>query len=180
MARFFIGLPIPDEAKKKVKVQSWPGLSRYKEEKIVPQHNWHLTLAFIGHLESDKADELRALLTSYSWPKGFKLSLKNFGAFPSMEETKILWMGVEKGHAEITALALELRRQLDQLAISYDNKDFVPHLTLARFRSHKNTSRLKENGKMKQEIMFEAKELCLYDSEVSKYPYHVIDKVSLE
>lgn len=180
MARYFIGIPIPADVKKKVKVQSWPGLSRYKEEKIVPQHNWHLTLAFIGHLEQDKADELRALIRNYSWPERFKLSLKNFGAFSSFEETRVLWMGVDKGAQDITDLALELRRQLDQLSITYDTKDFVPHLTLARFRSPKNTSRLKDNGKMKQEISFMATELCLYDSEKSKYPYHVTEQVSLE
>jgi 2'-5' RNA ligase len=180
MAKYFIGIPLSNDVKKKVKIQSWSGLSRYKEEKIVPQSNWYLSLAYVGHLDEEKAAELKALIDNYEWPSSFSLSLKNFGAFPSLEETKILWMGVERGKKEITEFAKELRRQLDQLKITYDDKDFVPHLTLARFRSLKNTSRLKDNGKMKQEIVFEANELCLFDSDQEKNPYHITTQVSLK
>jgi 2'-5' RNA ligase len=180
MSRYFIGIPIPSEAKKKIRVQSWPGLSRYKDEKLVPQQNWHLTLAFIGHLDEDKASELMALLTSYMWGKSFNLSIRNFGGFPSLEEAKILWAGVHKGQSEITDLALELRKQLDNLGIKYDDKPFVPHMTLARIRSSKNISRLKENGKMKQEITFEVNRFHLFDSEKQKNPYQIIETISLE
>ena len=180
MSRYFVGIPIPADIKKKVKVQSWPGLSRYKDEKITPQLNWHLTLAFIGHLEEDKAQELKALIKNYLWGKSFKLSIKNFGGFPSLDQAKIIWLGIERGKDDITRLALELRSQLDNLGIKYDDKDFVPHLTLARIRSPKNVSRLKENGKMKQEIVFQADTINLYDSEKQKNPYEIIESVSLE
>lgn len=180
MSRYFIGIPIPSDAKKKIKVQSWPGVSRYKDEKLVPQQNWHLTLAFIGHLDQDRADELSALLTSYKWGNSFDISIKNFGGFPSLEEAKILWAGVQKGHKDITDLATEVRKQLDNLNIKYDDKPFVPHMTLARIRSSKNLSRLKENGKMKQEITFKVDHFLLYDSEKQKNPYEIIETVSLE
>lgn len=179
MGRYFIGIPLPPEVKKKLKVQSWPGLSRYKDEKLVPQNNWHITLAFIGSCDEEKVEKLKSLLQVFQWSEPFKVSVRNFGAFPSMEEGRVLWMGLEKGKEQIEELALKLRRQLDDLDISYDPKPFVPHITLARLRSPKNLSRLSENGKMKQEVSFLADEMILYDSEKEKHPYAIIEKIPL-
>ncbi len=179
MGRYFIGIPIPPEAKKKLKVQSWPGLSRYKEEKLVSQNKWHYTLAFIGQLDPGKLEELKGLLQVFTWGEAFRMSIRNFGAFPSLDEGKILWAGCEKGSQEITTLAQTLRRQLDNLSISYDDKPFVPHITLARMRSAKNLSRLADNGKMKQEVSFDAQELVLFDSQDHKSSYAVVESIKL-
>ncbi len=180
MGRYFIGIPLPQEVKKKLKVQSWPGLSRYKDEKLVPQNNWHITLAFIGSLEEEKVEKLRSLMEVFQWGEPFKVGVRHFGAFPSLEEGRVLWMGCEKGRSQIEELAHKIRRQLDDLEISYDPKPFVPHITLARLRSPKNLSRLAENGKMKQEVTFTADEIILYDSEKEKHPYAVVEQVSLK
>jgi 2'-5' RNA ligase len=179
MGRYFIGVPIPSEAKKKLKVQSWSGLSRYKEEKLVSQNNWHYTLAFIGQLEADKLEALKSLLSVYAWGKPFKMSIRNFGAFPSLKEGKILWAGCDRGREEVTSLALTLRRQLDDMEIRYDDKPFVPHITLARMRSSKNLTRLADNGKMKQEVFFDVNEIILYDSEKEKSPYAIVERINL-
>lgn len=179
MGRYFIGVPLPNEIKKKLKVQSWPGLSRYKDEKLVPQTNWHITLAFIGDAEEEKIEELKSLLKVFTWTSPFKISVRNFGAFPSLDEARVLWMGCEKGQERITELALKVRRQLDDLGISYDPKPFIPHITLARLRSPKNLSRLSQNGKMKQEVSFEVNEMILYDSEKEKHPYAILEQIPL-
>ena len=180
MARYFIGIPLPSEVKKKLKVQSWPALSRYKDEKLTHQVNWHITLAFIGDLDEDKAEEVQSLLQYFDWGKSFKITVRNFGAFPTMDNGRIIWMGCEKGSKELSELAEKLRRQLDDMGIPYDNKPFVPHITLARLRSPKNLSRLTENGKMKQEVPFEVTEIHLYDSEKEKHPYEIVGSVTLE
>jgi 2'-5' RNA ligase len=179
MGRYFIGIPIPPEAKKKLKVQSWPGLSRYKDEKLVSQNNWHYTLAFIGQLNQEKLEELKSLLQVYVWGKAFRLSIRNFGAFPRLDEGRILWAGCDRGKEEISVLAQTLRRQLDGMGIKYDDKPFVPHITLARMRSPKNLTRLADNGKMKQEVFFDVEEIVLFDSEKQKSPYAIIERIGL-
>lgn len=180
MGRYFIGIPLPQEVRKKLKVQSWPGLSRYKDEKLVPQNNWHLTLAFIGNLDDGQLESLKSLLKFFTWGGPFKVGIRNFGAFPNMEEGRVLYMGCEKGTDKITTLAEMLRRQLDDLEISYDQKPFVPHVTLARMRSPKNLTRLLDNGKMKQEVTFEVDHMVLYDSEKNKHPYDIVEKIDLK
>jgi RNA 2',3'-cyclic 3'-phosphodiesterase len=179
MGRYFIGIPLPQEVRKKLKIQNWPGLSRYKDEKLVPQNNWHITLAFIGHIEEDKKDELAELLKVYQWGDTFKASVRHFGAFPNFEQAKILWMGLEKGSDKIEKLAQQLRNRLDEMEISYDSKPFVPHITVARLRSPKNCTKLADNGKMKQEVNFEVNELILYNSEKEKHPYGIEVQIPL-
>lgn len=179
MGRYFIGIPLPPDVRKKLRVQSWPGLSRYKDEKLVPQNNWHITLAFIGHLDDDKRDELIELLKVYQWGETFKASVRNFGAFPAFEQAKILWMGLAKGSEQVEALAQQLRHRLDEMEITYDKKPFVPHITLARLRSLKNCSKLADNGKMKQEVNFQVEEINLYNSEKEKHPYGIEQTIPL-
>lgn len=179
MGRYFIGIPLPPEIRKKLKVQSWPGLSRYKDEKIVPQNNWHITLAFIGHLDDDQRDQLIQLLQVYRWGGPFEASVRHFGAFPRFEQSKVLWMGIQKGEKRIEEIALQLRMRLDEMNITHDKKPFIPHITVARFKNSKNTSKLADNGKMKQEVSFGASEIILYNSEKEKNPYAIVEKVSL-
>ena len=179
MGRYFIGIPLPPDARKKLRIQSWPGLSRYKDEKLVPQNNWHITLAFIGHIEEDKKDELVELLKVYQWGNEFKASVRHFGAFPAFEQAKILWMGLFKGSEQIEALAHQLRSRLDELEIPYDDKPFVPHITVARLRSPKNCTKLADNGKMKQEVNFNVDEIILYNSEKEKHPYGIEARIPL-
>jgi 2'-5' RNA ligase len=180
VGRYFVGIPLPHEVKKKLKVQSWPGLSRYKDEKLVPQNNWHLTLAFIGNLDESQLESLKSLLKFFTWGEPFKVGIRNFGAFPKIEEGRVLYMGCNKGTDDITRLANLLRRQLDDLGITYDEKPFIPHITIARLRSPKNLSRLLDNGKMKQEVTFEVDQMVLYDSEKNRHPYDVIETIPLK
>ncbi len=179
MGRYFIGIPLPPDVRKKLRIQSWPGLSRYKDEKLVPQNNWHITLAFIGNLDDDKRDELIELLKVYQWGDSFKASVRHFGAFPSFEQSKILWMGLHKGKEKIEAMAEQLRSRLDEMNITYDNKPFIPHITVARLRSPKNCTKLADNGKMKQEVNFQINEIILYNSEKEKHPYGIEARIPL-
>jgi RNA 2',3'-cyclic 3'-phosphodiesterase len=177
--RLFIGIPLPEDVRKKLKTQSWSGLERYKAESLVPSFNWHLTMAFIGQINQDLYTPLIQLLEVYDWGSGFKASIRHFGGFPEMDSAKIIWAGLNKGNKEVEDLAEILRRQLNHITVPYDQKPFVPHITLCRMRSQKNISRLQEDGKMKQEIPFHVDKMILYKSIKGKHPYVPILEVPL-
>ena len=130
--RLFLGVPINDEVRKKLKQNTWQSLSRYKKDRMTPAHNWHFTLAFLGQIPTSKLELLNNSFDSEDWGSAFKLGIKKYGAFPSMEEGRVLWLGTERGSDEMTDLAVKLRAVMDQLEIVYDQKPFVPHLTLCR------------------------------------------------
>ena len=87
------------------------------------EENLHLTLAFIG--ETREKDEVKRAMDRISFSP-FKLAVRETGTFGD-----ILWAGV-KGNQGLKSLAKEVRAQLDASGISYDQKDFVPHITLVR------------------------------------------------
>ncbi len=91
--------------------------------RYAPLQNLHLTLAFIGEVP-DAAPVIAALRKVRFRP--FRLTLSGTVTFEN-----ILCAGVS-GSAELSSLAEEIRRQLDAAGISYDRKQFKPHITLIR------------------------------------------------
>ena len=90
------------------------------------RENLHLTLAFIGALEADRAREVAArLATEACMP--FDWSLDAVGAFGG---ARVLWAG--GASPQLDALAARARRLLDELDVRYDRKPFVAHVTLLR------------------------------------------------
>ena len=93
--------------------------------------NYHLTLRFIGDVESRLADELVAALDRIDRP-GFELSLSGIGAFGS-KKPHSLYAGVVPS-APLETLQADIERVCRRLAVPSDPKKFVPHVTLARLR----------------------------------------------
>lgn len=163
-----------------MKVNSWPGLSRYKKEKLVPAYNWHVTLAFLGNIPKEKLDSLQAMLKKEDWEKVFDVGISQFGGFPSLDKARVLFSGLKRGEERVRLLAEHIRQKLDELGISYDEKPFVPHITLARLKFPKNASGLSENGKMKQEIVFSVDHFVLYESKGGQQPYEMLQRIELK
>lgn len=85
--------------------------------------NYHLTLAFIGEVESTAAAK-RAIAGVEAGPLTLRLSrLGNFG--------DIIWVGLEKNR-QLDLLAEKVREALRGEGVGFDRKNFSPHITLIR------------------------------------------------
>ncbi|BDA86676.1 RNA 2',3'-cyclic phosphodiesterase [Aureimonas sp. SA4125] len=93
--------------------------------------NYHLTLRFVGDVESRLADELVAALDRVERP-GFELSLSGVGAFGS-KKPHSFYAGVAPS-APLEALQGDIDRICRRLGLPSDSRKFVPHVTLARLR----------------------------------------------
>ncbi|GAB4009841.1 MAG: hypothetical protein Fur0010_01280 [Bdellovibrio sp.] len=179
MGIYFLGIKISESDKKKLKIQSWPAISYLKDANLVPTYNWHYSLAFIGKLDQIQVDTLKLRLIENKWPARFKLGMKGFGGFPALEECRVLYVGVQRGEEVLTSLAKQLRKLMDNIGIEYDQKPFVPHLTLLRLNSPRNLLELKDNGKMKQEIVTDVHQFTLYYSQQDKSLYQEVLQIDL-
>lgn len=177
--RLFLGVPISEEARKKLKQNTWQSLSRYKKDKMTPAHNWHFTLAFIGQISLTKKIDLESKLSQEDWGSAFKLAIRGYGAFPTMEEGRVLWLGASRGVDEISGLADKVRLSMDEIEIKYDGKPFVPHLTLCRMRVPRNLKRLSEDYKSKQEILLDVNKFVLYESLGGPQKYNELLEIPL-
>jgi len=94
----------------------------------VPPSNFHITLAFLGSL--DTAGELQARQAADSVAgQSFELQLDRLGFWP---EPGMLWMGAIQVPVAVRTLAADLAKALRMRGLEPDSKPFMPHVTLAR------------------------------------------------
>jgi 2'-5' RNA ligase len=98
----------------------------------VRPENVHVTLKFIGHVDSGKLDAIRAALAEVGSGSPVELRFRGLGFFPNGKRPRVLWVGIEAS-PNFAALASEIDTRLHKLGILGETREFAPHLTLARF-----------------------------------------------
>lgn len=128
--RIFIALEIPplmqDELAGMVRPlrASMPG-------RFIPRENWHVTLAFLGDVpETLLPDVEDALDTAARGIGGITLAPDRLGKFGRSADASF-WLGLADD-PRLTALATRLREELREREIGFDDRPFLPHITLAR------------------------------------------------
>ncbi len=128
MIRLFVAVDLPENIKEELGRICFglPGAQ------WVPPDQLHLTLRFIGEVDGGLFREIREDLENVE-ARGFPMRLQGLGYFPPRQEPRVLWVGMEKSE-----LLLQLRkrvdRQLAQLGIPAEKRNFSPHITIARLR----------------------------------------------
>ncbi|MFA4841197.1 MAG: RNA 2',3'-cyclic phosphodiesterase [Agrococcus sp.] len=107
-----------------------------------PSDRLHLTLGFLPDVPErvlEPLDErLRAALLDLP---PFSCRLAGAGAFPDPDRPSVVWLGVDRGHAELEHLAQRVRNAASAAGAAPDGQRFVPHLTLARPPRHRSAIR---------------------------------------
>lgn len=95
--------------------------------------NYHFTLKFLGYIDESKiapvADALERQL--HPFPR-FTINAKGLGVFPDLKRPRVLWVGLE-GNG-LALLASKVERALEPLGFALEKRDFIPHLTVGRWR----------------------------------------------
>jgi len=109
----------------------------------VTRDNVHLTVKFLGGVESPRLAAIESALTTAAAGHGiFELSVQGLGAFPTRMRPRVLWAGVAEGAAELTALASRIDDALHALGIPRETRPFAAHVTLGRVREPRANPRL--------------------------------------
>ena len=108
--------------------------------KWVSGKNLHLTLSFLGNIDNSKIDFLIADLKEVMKLPSFTLSVDGTGIFPDSETPKVLWLGIEDGHDELSSA----QSIIDELSFGFKEiqreEKFIPHITIGRINhAKKNT-----------------------------------------
>jgi 2'-5' RNA ligase len=135
------------------------------EARWVDTDDFHLTLRFIGEVESEIFFELGESLATIRMAP-FDLELRGIGHFPPRGPIRQLWTGVAPN------IALDrLRRSIDKCVVEAGvpraARKFIPHVSIARFRQPPNVSRLAsylERHSLLRIAAFPIDSFCLYSS----------------
>jgi 2'-5' RNA ligase len=112
--------------------------------KIVRSELLHVTLKFLGDTDEELVEELvEGIRSTTADIHPFKMRLSGMGAFPSMSNIRVVWVGIEDGGI-LGDIARRLDERLRALGFERDKKGFKPHLTLARSRSSRNIHSVQE------------------------------------
>lgn len=101
----------------------------------VPPENIHLTLKFLGGIDDSRAGAIvEAVERVASRFEPFALRVQGFGAFPSLDRPRVLWIGLDCD-PELTELQRAVEEAMQGLGFEPEDREFHPHLTVGRTRS---------------------------------------------
>lgn len=104
----------------------------------VPAANLHVTLVFLGTIEEELVEGIAGRLRKVAAGiQPFELRARGWGAFPSVDQPRVVWAGVDGG-AALGRLAKEAREAMLGLGIALDPDDdkrgFHAHVTVGRVK----------------------------------------------
>ena len=103
--------------------------------KLVEPENLHITLKFLGEIDPKDLDIILDVVRKYSQEEHpFEIKLKGIGAFPSMKAPRVVWIGIDKNREKIISLATKISEALEKLGFRKEEREFHPHITIARVK----------------------------------------------
>lgn len=131
--RLFVAAPISTTLKEILRTSQ----SQYTHDVIrfVPEDNLHITIHFLGEVHADQVGEIEEKLQQIAATQvAFTLRLEALEPGPKPRSPRLIWARFTS-HPEFTQLSSSVSKHL---AIRPpDHPDYIPHITVARFRKDK-------------------------------------------
>ena len=125
--RLFVGLELPASCKTTLLSLDphLTGLRWMVEEQL------HLTLSFLGNVDTLAEDRLREALNDVR-VSPFFLPIYGVGVFNVHGQPSVVWAGVGKGHPHLFLLHRRIQDAALQAGLEADLRPFHPHITIGR------------------------------------------------
>lgn len=140
--RLFIAIELPDDIIRQIAhiQQQFERQIPARAVRWVKPDSIHLTLKFLGEVETDRVDSLKSSLDEAAAAHApFSLEVAAPGCFPNTRNPRVLWLGLEGGLELLGAVQQSVEQAMTELGFEPEDRGFSPHLTLARVQ--RNASR---------------------------------------
>ena len=128
MPRLFVALHLPESLKQGIRELQ----SGLRNARWLTGDRLHLTLAFIGEVDGCAQRRIGAALKNVAAP-ALQIELHRLGCFPPRGAPRVLWTSAS-AKADLVSLARTVRQALGHAGVTLERRQFVPHVTIARFR----------------------------------------------
>jgi 2'-5' RNA ligase len=139
--RLFVALDLPEDTREALSNL----IARLKltcpKVRWVRPEGMHITLKFIGEADPGKLSAIRSALETVHSSAPVEINLRGVGFFPNERRPHTAWCGVVAS-PNLAPLAADIARALEPLGFPTESRQFVPHLTLARFKSPEGLEKL--------------------------------------
>ncbi|MDI3542840.1 MAG: 2,3-cyclic 3-phosphodiesterase [Candidatus Atribacteria bacterium] len=135
--RSFIALDLLPEAQDFLEGLIQKEKKHYPQAKWVNKEQFHLTLHFFPAFLMTQIEEMNEMLEKVSRRfTAFPITLERWGAFPSPRRARVIWIGVDReGEEKIKEIREEVEEEIIKKGWEREEREFSPHITIARFRS---------------------------------------------
>ena len=138
--RAFVALPLPESTIQQLtSLQmrlSAEGVRQATRLRLVPAHQFHVTLAFLGDVERSQVDSIvRAANEVSSRFAAFHLAAKGLVIFPSIRRARVVGVALQDSDAALLQAVGVLHASLRESGFRLEDRAFRAHVTLARLRS---------------------------------------------
>jgi RNA 2',3'-cyclic 3'-phosphodiesterase len=100
---------------------------------VAPDH-LHLTLHFLGNVDSATSARVAEAVAAPIEVPPFQIALEGLGTFPSRGRPNVMWLGVGRGREALIELQALVGSRLTSAGCLLETRPFSPHLTLARLK----------------------------------------------
>lgn len=174
--RAFIAIELPKPIRAALaRLQDALKASRTTSVKWVDTEGIHLTIKFLGNIDTGEIPELsKVLRDAIRGTEPFRLKLENAGAFPNVRSPRVLWVGVGGETEKLVTLHKIVEQALAPRGFAPENRAFSPHLTLGRVREGAQANELRRLGegiaaaKIEGELFFGVDSLNLMRSQLTR------------
>lgn len=154
--RLFVAINLPGDVKDRIWTATEPLRARGYPVRWVAPESIHLTLKFLGEVDAVRESEIvGALDRAVEGARRFSMGLSGFGAFPSVKQPRVLWVGCE-GVPPLELLQDRVEREMERIGFPLEGRPFRPHLTLARAARGARASEFRGLGEVISRLDFAA------------------------
>jgi 2'-5' RNA ligase len=126
----------------------------------------HVTVRFLGEVADEKIAAIVEAIGSAVRRGPISTRFSELGVFPSRRSPRVVWIGVDKGAAELQDAAEQVDRCLNTLGFAHEERPFTPHLTLARIRAPRRFD--PRSVSFREELASLSTDLVLYRSDTNE------------
>ena len=161
--RAFIAVELPSFLKEELgRVESILKASNTTPVKWVDFESIHLTLKFLGDIESSRVGEIiEGIKNACVGISPFELKINGLGVFPNPARTRIAWVGLVDSTDELSLLQRNIESEMEKLEYERETRKFSPHLTLARVRDQATPDERKRFGNLVTATAFSSERITV-------------------
>jgi RNA 2',3'-cyclic 3'-phosphodiesterase len=131
--RLFVALEIPETVREKLAALQKRMRVENTGLRWVRPENFHVTLKFIGEVTSDELEGIKSELRGVRPEGPVRATFRGLGYSWNARRGGVFWATMEVTET-MKMLAAQINRRLERLGMAAEEREFLPHLTLARFK----------------------------------------------